>query len=191
MENEEAEDLLIDVSEESDSVVSDYCIQEKVVRLFEADQNKAKSWTTGWALIFASVLLFLSASVVLITLPVYIEQSSRCGIKVYSKFATLASYNLVLFCALFAAKKLLKRKCTRFLKPTNRLYMCLPSVLKTSFLLSAGSLAVFWLANEGLVSCHLQDPLKGCVVVFSLVFYFIFSKRSELSWFVYGVWLVV
>lgn len=179
MENEEKE-VLVDVSEESETEQSDYFIEENIIGLLERNKHSQQQ-RSDTLFIISCIILFICSTILLITLPVYIEESSRCEISGYGKISTLVTGNVILFTAFWAAKKCLQKCMGHPPKPTSCLYMCLPSVLQSSFLASVGSISVFQLANEELISCHLQDPLKGCVVVFALLFYFIFSKTSKLA----------
>jgi len=175
MENEEKEDLLYDITEESDSDLSDHSVQEKIINLLEI--NKRTKWPKAWKLNILCVILFMSCSVVVISLPIYVEQANRCNVSTYSKIVTLSSANIAALTFLCFAKKMLL-KCTQR-RMTSLLYLNMPNLLKLSFLFVTGSVIFTWLTDESLVSCHLQDPLKGCAVVFTLLFYFIFAKKRK------------
>lgn len=179
MENEEKEDLLLEVTEsEDDHFEEEDCdcyIEEKIVDFIENEKQNHKSKKKTFLFVIACLFMFLSSSVFFITFPMYIQYANRSGISTYSKLATLTTVNAGIF-SLGHLVMLLPRCLSR--KPSRHRF-CLPNIFKIGGSFSAGSIIIFWLIDGNYVSCHLQDPLKGCAVVFSLLFYFILSKRSK------------
>lgn len=57
------------------------------------------------------------------------------------------------------------------------------SRLITIALVSGISSTVIIICSYNRVACHLQDPLKGFILAFAVVFYFMFCKKgSTCSW---------
>lgn len=186
MENEEKEDLLLEETESEDDIYDkeecNYYIEEKILDFIQNEKQSHKSNKKTFIFITACLFMFLSSSVLIITLPIYLQYSARTGIQTYSKLVTLSSINAMLFGIVHLLGILSKYA----IHVSSGLQLCLPNVLKISVLLSIGSILIFWLTDGNYVSCHLQDPLKGCAIVFSLLFYYVFSKKSK-----YKIFLII
>lgn len=53
------------------------------------------------------------------------------------------------------------------------------ALFKISSLYALAGILVTLSLDEERVLCHLQDPIKGIVLVFSLVYYFFFCRKSK------------
>lgn len=179
MENEEKEDLLLEVSEseeeEYDKDEIDYYMEEKIRNFIHNDKPNNNSSKNTIVFVFMFLFLFLSSSVLIIVLPIYLKSASANSISTYSKLFTFSSVNAIIFVIAHIVGILVK--CDS--RSSFYLNLCLSDVLKISFFLSVGSFTVFWLSDNQYVTCHLQDPLKGCSIVFALLFYYLFSKKSK------------
>lgn len=182
MENEEKEDLLEETESEDDIFEKGECsyyIEEKILDFIQNEKQSNKSHRKTCIFITACLFMFLSSSVIIITLPIYLQYSNRTGIQTYSKLVTLSSLNAILFGIVHLLGVISKYA----IHVSSGLQLCLPKVFKISILFSVGSIIIFWLIDGHYVSCHLQDPLKGCAIVFALLFYYIFSRKSKYTLF--------
>lgn len=53
------------------------------------------------------------------------------------------------------------------------------SLVKISCIYALSGILMNLSLDQNRVLCHLQDPIKGITLVFSLVYYFIFSRKSK------------
>lgn len=53
------------------------------------------------------------------------------------------------------------------------------SLLKISSVYALSGIVVTLCLDRDRVLCHLQDPIKGIALVFSLVYYFFFCRKSK------------
>lgn len=178
MENEEKEDLLIEFTESEeescDKEEIDCDVEEKILDFVR--QEKPPFQSKKKTLIFTTCLLmFIASSTLVIVLPIYVKYSSLENISTYSKLFTISLANAILFGIVHVFGVILKCECQW--SPNHNLSFS--EILKVSFFLSAGSISIFWLIDGNYVKCHLEDPLKGCAIVFSLLFYYVFSRKSK------------
>lgn len=180
MENEEKEDLLVEIRESEeescDKEEIDYFIEKKILDFVHKDDQIPKSNRKTILFILTCSLIFVSSSVLVIIVPIYLKYSSFYSISTYSKLFTISSVNVILFGITHMVVFIPKCDCQT--SPNHTL--CFSEILKVSFLLSIGSIAIFWFMDGNYVRCHLEDPLKGSCLVFSLFFYYTFSRKSKL-----------
>ncbi|GJQ67302.1 hypothetical protein Trydic_g8202 [Trypoxylus dichotomus] len=119
-------------------------------------------------------LLVLSSTAIVILLPLYLESMNKSS-DAYSMIYINSSF---LFFVLLVAIIFAKQCCTKF-KNVNVLKP--PVAWLRLFLLSliyvASGFMIIYAVDRKRVMCHLQDPIKGVILVFSLVNYFFFCKR--------------
>lgn len=53
------------------------------------------------------------------------------------------------------------------------------SLLKISLIYAVSGILIVMSMDQNRVLCHLQDPIKGIMLVFSLVYYFFFCQKSK------------
>lgn len=64
------------------------------------------------------------------------------------------------------------------------------ALLKISLIYAFSGIVITLSMDRDRVLCHLQDPIKGITLVFSLVYYFFFCRKSKLSPFVIFFFLI-
>ncbi|KAK6621845.1 hypothetical protein RUM44_001652 [Polyplax serrata] len=176
MENEEKEDLLVDVAESEDESSEkeeiDCYIKEKIIDFIHREREIPKT-KKQVSVIVACLLVFLASSTLVIVVPIYLKHTTASNISTYNKLVTVSFGTVLLFLVAHAVKLISKLGC----QPSPDYSLSLLDVFKVSLLLSVGSITIFWLIDGSYVRCHLVDPLKGSAVVFSLIFYYVFSKK--------------
>ncbi|XP_065164912.1 uncharacterized protein [Atheta coriaria] len=120
------------------------------------------------------VLLIVSSSILLILLPVY-QQSMDIKGNAYTILLFNTSFSLLL---ILVALLLNQRFCPRI---NNIKYSKTPikyrELLLGAVLLAASGFLIVYALDKKRVLCHLQDPMKGLLLVFSLIYYFFFCKK--------------
>lgn len=121
-------------------------------------------------------LLILSSTAIVILLPLYLESINKSS-DAYSMIYINSSFIfVVLFVALIMAKQFCaKFKTVNVLKPPVswiRLFLLSSLYVGSAFM-------IVYAVDRKRVMCHLQDPIKGVILVFSLINYFFFCKRSK------------
>lgn len=121
-------------------------------------------------------LLILSSTAVVILLPLYLESINKSS-DAYSMIYLNTSFILfVLLLAIILSKQFCKKmKNVNVLKSPIGWIRLL--ILATLYIGSA--FTIVYAMDRKRVMCHLQDPIKGVILVFSLVNYFFFCKRSK------------
>ena len=59
-------------------------------------------------------------------------------------------------------------------------------LLKVSFIYAASGILIGQSLDQDRVLCHLQDPIKGIILVFSLIYYFFFCRKSKLKIYIFS-----
>ncbi|XP_066143297.1 uncharacterized protein [Euwallacea fornicatus] len=119
-------------------------------------------------------LLVLSSAILLVVLPLYINNINTQG-NVYS----LMAVNIPLATLIFSIILLImKFACNKF---KNRTLLSLPTrfwpLLQIASLYVSFSYLYLYALDRNRVLCHLQDPIKGIVLVFALLYYFFFCRN--------------
>ncbi|KAG8222468.1 hypothetical protein J437_LFUL002203 [Ladona fulva] len=124
-------------------------------------------------LFFVSVFAVVSsATILVITLPLYLEAVNIKG-DAYSSVLFVCSVATVLFGAICIGGQLLWPGPRRSFGPP------LPAgrLLRAGVLNALSGLVFIYALDRKRVLCHLQDPIMGVILVFSLVFYFFFCGK--------------
>lgn len=174
MEEEDQDELLQVTDDDSISDVDDNCLPSENL---EDENPRYKSIYVKHSkleFILTKVALIFSSSCILILLPPYLD-SVNVKSDAYNLIAVTATLTVVLligiiFCGNFLFKKYKDvRMCT------------LPMGFSKIFLLSAiyctSGFIIIYASDRKRVLCHLQDPIKGIILVFSLLYYFMFCKK--------------
>lgn len=122
-------------------------------------------------------VLILSSTVLLITLPLYLSTLNSRG-NVYSFILFNVPLSTIILIVVLIAMKFL---CHKF---KNQSIFTLPVKVWPLFRLScfyAGFVYLYLYAvDRNRVMCHLQDPIKGIILVLALLYYFFFCRNCKL-----------
>lgn len=175
MEEDDHDDLLQCTDDESTSENEDQCLpidkHEDSNRHINSyfNHTKLEFLTTKLALIF-------STTVILILLPLYLESINVKG-NAYSLILTNTAISTLLFVltmiiAKFCCEKYKNIKLCTFPVKFSKLFIISGVYFMCAFL-------VIYALDRKRVVCHLQDPMKGVVLVFSLLYYFFFCRKCK------------
>lgn len=184
MDEDEQEDLLVNVSdsddspEESDAYLD---LSRKVNQSppFRHGLGRQCCFKKRAEFLGTGILCLVSATALLVLLPLYLESSTRVAdiypsILFCSATSVFVSFFCICICAKFRIFSLSSFK-KNVIPPIS-----LVSVLQLGYFQGLGGLCIVYALDRQRVLCHLQDPIKGVILVFSMIFYFCFSKKSKI-----------
>lgn len=175
MDDDDHDELLQCTDDESISENEDHCLPldkpEEHNRHIHSyfNHTKLEFLTTKLTLIF-------STSVMLILLPLYLE-----AINVKGNAYTMILTNSLLSTVLFIITMLIA-KCFCEKYKNIKIFTFPVKFIKLLQLSGVYFLCAFFVVyslDRKRVVCHLQDPIKGIVLVFSLLYYFFFCRKCK------------
>lgn len=175
MDEEDHDELLQCTDDESTSENEDQCLPidkpDEYNRHINSyfNHSKLEFLTTKLTLVF-------STTVMLILLPLYLESINVAG-NAYSMILTNSSISTIQFIATMTIAKCFSVKYKNiklFNLPVHFL-----KLLQLSGVYFICAFFVIYALDRKRVVCHLQDPMKGIVLVFSLLYYFFFCKKCK------------
>jgi hypothetical protein len=123
--------------------------------------------------ICVGLVLCFSATALIILLPLYLEVVDLYG----------DAYTVIIFTSSMTTLGLLLVSCMCGRWGSGVRASLMPpftflSVLRTGLIYGTSCFLVIYSLERKKVICHLQDPMKGIVLVFALVYYFFFCRKS-------------
>lgn len=182
MDEDEQEDLLVNVSDSDDSPEESdaYLDVGRKVTHSPPFRHGLKSCCFKKRVEFlgTGILCLVSATALLVLLPLYLETSSRVAdvypsILFCSATSTVLSLSLICLCAKFRIFSVSSFK--KNVIPPIPMWR----VVQIGAFYSIGGVCILYALDRQRVLCHLQDPIKGMILVFSMVYYFCFSRKSR------------
>ncbi|XP_072401742.1 uncharacterized protein [Diabrotica undecimpunctata] len=173
MEDDDHDELLQCTDDESLSETEDQCLpmdkpeENYTQNLSYFSHTKLEFLTTKLTLIF-------STTVMLVLLPLYIDSINVKG-NVYSLILTNTVISTVLFVITIVIAKFFCEKY-RNVKVLNFPIKFWKLLQLSGVYFLCGFMIIYALDRKRVV-CHLQDPIKGIVLVFSLLYYFFFCRK--------------
>ncbi|KAI4466287.1 hypothetical protein MML48_3g00004332 [Holotrichia oblita] len=159
--------------EESLSESEDQCLppdkpeEIQTIHHIYVDHSKLEFFTIKF-------LLILSSTAIIILLPLYLEAINKSSDAYSMIYINTSFIFFILFIAIIFAKQCLKGfKNVNVLKPP----VSWIKLLLLSLFYVGSAFMIIYAVDRKRVMCHLQDPIKGVILVFSLVNYFFFCKR--------------
>lgn len=129
--------------------------------------------------LFVGFLLIVSSSFLVILLPIYLETVNVKGDAYTMMHFTSLAAVIVLFTLTFVTKKLCsKNTAIKIFHPPIEWR----KLVKIGVMYGLSGFMVVYSIDRKRVMCHLQDPIKGIVLVFSLVYYFFFCRKSKCNY---------
>lgn len=169
---DETEGLIIRVSSDNEEFTDneDSC---DITRGNVQHENKTNPFYEKLQFICVGLLLCFSATALIILLPLYLEV-----VDVYGD-----AYTAVIFTCSVTTLGLLLVSCVSGIFGNGVKASLMPpfgfsSVFGTGLIYGISGFLVIYSLERKKVVCHLQDPIKGVVLVFSLVYYFFFCRKS-------------
>ncbi|KAK3914796.1 ABC transporter L-arabinose-binding periplasmic protein [Frankliniella fusca] len=181
MDEDEQEDLLVNVSDSDDSPEENDAYLDLSRKVnhdppFRHGLGGRCCFKKRVEFLSTGILCLFSASALLITLPLYLETSSQVA-DIYPSILFLCATSSVLtFSCICLCAKFQIFSFSNFKKnviPPIPLW----KLVQIGLFHSLGGLCVSYSLDRQRVLCHLQDPLKGIILVFSMVYYFCFSRK--------------
>lgn len=168
---DEREGLIIRVSSDNEEF-TDNEDSIDITRDNVQHENKTNPFYKKLQFIAVGLLLCFSSTALIILLPLYLEV-----VDVYGD-----AYTAVIFTCSVTTLALLLVSCVsgRFgsgVKASLMPPFGFSSVLCTGVIYGISGFLVIYSLERKKVVCHLQDPIKGVVLVFSLVYYFFFCRK--------------
>lgn len=122
------------------------------------------------------VLLILSSTFLTILLPLYLEAVNvRSDAYTLVQFVTMSAVLILIISTIIQQKFCAKNPTINVFKPPIEF----SHMLKIGIIYALSGFMVVYSVDRKRVMCHLQDPIKGIVLVFSLVYYFFFCRKSK------------
>ncbi|XP_034239023.1 uncharacterized protein LOC117643942 [Thrips palmi] len=181
MDGDEQEDLLVNVSdsddspEESDAYLD---LSRKVIQgpPFRHGLGRQCCFKKRAEFVGTGVLCLVSATALLVLLPLYLETSTRVA-DIYPSILFCSATSVVLSFSCICIRAKFRIFSFSSFKKNVIPPISLLSVLQLGYCQGLGGLCIVYALDRQRVLCHLQDPMKGIILVFSMIYYFCFSKK--------------
>ncbi|XP_051163407.1 uncharacterized protein LOC127282886 [Leptopilina boulardi] len=176
MEDDEQEELRctgsdIEIEEYSDTEEPPFVGYQSLEKPFDTDSPNWKKFS----FIFTLCTVIVSVSILVISFPLYLESVSAVS-NGYSALLFTAFGSVCILAIVYFVKEKISPSpipipsSTRISIPRN-------VILKISLLYATSGILIGLSLDQNRVLCHLQDPIKGIVLVFSLIYYFFFCHK--------------
>lgn len=133
-------------------------------------QSKFQFLTVG-------ILLMLSSTFLTILLPLYLEAVNVPG-DAYTMIQFISAFSVLILMIIICIRHGYKQES--ILAKWKEAPIDWDKIIKIAAMYIISGFMVVYAVDRKRVMCHLQDPIKGIVLVFSLVYYFFFCRKSEL-----------
>ncbi|XP_011306437.1 uncharacterized protein [Fopius arisanus] len=161
----------VEIEEYTDTEESPYGAYQSMDKLFDTDQPCWQKFG------FLTTLTVLVASITssIVTFPLYLESVSSAA-NAYSGLLFIAFFST---CILGVICFMVERISPPPALIPNSLRIKIPrcSLAKISGIYALSGILATLSLDQNRVLCHLQDPIKGITLVFSLVYYFFFCRK--------------
>lgn len=175
MEEEDHDELLQCTDDESTSENEDQCLPIDKPDVHSRHINSYFNHTK-LEFITTKLILIFSTTFMLILLPLYLESINVKG-NAYSMLLTNTLLSTMLLIISMIIAKCFCEKYKNF-----KLYnfpLKLSKLVQLSGVYFMCAFFVIYALDRKRVVCHLQDPMKGIVLVFSLLYYFFFCNKCK------------
>lgn len=176
IDDEEQEELRctgsdVEIEEYTDTEESPYVTYQPADKLFDSDHAAWQKFRFV-ATLFAVVV---SVSLLIISYPLYLESVST----VSNAYTGLLFTALSSVCILGAICFIVSRVSPPPALIPNSMRIKIPrcALIKVSTIYALSGILITLALDQDRVLCHLQDPIKGIILVFSLVYYFFFCRK--------------
>lgn len=175
MEEDDHDDLLRCSDDDSMTENEEQCMPSDK-QGFLPSVNDTHPVESKFQFILLGCLLIFSATFLIILLPLYLETVNVKG-DAYTFLQFITSTTILV---LIGMLKLKRKFCVTgqdivILRPP----LVWGKMCRLGLMYSVSGFMVIYAVDRKRVMCHLQDPIKGIVLVFSLVYYFFFCRKSK------------
>lgn len=175
MEEEDRDDLLGSEEEESLSETEEHCLPfekpenvNQTLSVYE-EHTKLEFFSVKLALVFSSMFL-------MILLPMCMETINLAS----DAYTMILNLNVLTVAIALILLFILKNICPHY---KNLKVFKIPvsglKVLEIGVLYGLSGFMVIYALDRKRVVCHIQDPVKGVVLIFSLLYYFFFCRKCK------------
>ncbi|KAF7987645.1 hypothetical protein HCN44_003508 [Aphidius gifuensis] len=177
MEDDDQEELRyttgsdVEIEEYTDTEESTYPVYQQSDKLFDID---SPCWQNFIFLITLSIVI-VSITASIISYPLYHESISAASSAYAGLLFTAFSMTCILGVICFIVEKISPPPA--LIPNSMRIKIPRCSLVKISVIYAFAGILMNLSLDQNRVLCHLQDPIKGITLVFSLVYYFIFSRK--------------
>jgi hypothetical protein len=172
MEDDEREGLIIRVSSDNEEFTDNEDSFDGTSGSVQ-HENKTNPFYEKLQFICVGLLLCFSSTTLIILLPLYLEVVDVYGDAYIAMIFTCSVTTLGLFVVSCVCGRFGNGVKTSLMPPFG-----FSSALYTGLIYGISGLLVIYSLERKKVMCHLQDPIKGVVLIFSLVYYFFFCRKS-------------
>lgn len=175
MEEEDRDDLLGSEEEESLSDTEEHCLPfdnpENVGQPHQVYEEHSKT-----EFFVVKLTLILSSMFLMVLLPLCMETMNVAS----DAYTVILFTNVLTLAIAFVILLVLKNSCPHyrslrlFKVPVNWL-----KIFEIGVLYGFSGFMVVYAVDRKRVVCHIQDPVKGVVLIFSLLYYFFFCRKCE------------
>ena len=174
MEDEEREDLLIRANSDNEELTDNEEVFDATGGNVIEHENKINTFYETFLFISLALLLCLASTALIILLPLYQESVNIPGdaytVLLFTSFSALV-FLFILTCVVGKFYNGIKAS----LLPPFSFF----TTVRIGALYGISCFVIIYSLERKKVICHLQDPIKGVVLVFSLVYYFFFCRKSK------------
>nr|CAI5838836.1 unnamed protein product [Callosobruchus analis] len=176
MEEDDHDELLQCTDDESVSETEDHCIptSDKTTDDPHIRHTVTYFHHTKLEFLTTKITLIFSTTVMLILLPLYLDAVNVKG-NAYSLILMNTLISTLLFVITMVIAKLFCEKY-RSISITN-LPVRFSKLLQLALVYFLCAFMIIYALDRKRVVCHLQDPIKGLVLVFALLYYFFFCRK--------------
>ncbi|XP_017881155.1 uncharacterized protein LOC108625569 [Ceratina calcarata] len=161
----------VEIEEYTDTDESPYVAYQATDKLFDTDRVAWQKFSF-LATLFA---LVISITSLVITYPLYLESVSNVSNAYTALLFTAFSSSLILGVSCFVTGKVSPPPA--LIPNSMRVKVPRCALLKISSVYALSAIVMTLCLDRDRVLCHLQDPIKGITLVFSLVYYFFFCRK--------------
>ncbi|CAK9818702.1 hypothetical protein ANTQUA_LOCUS9907 [Anthophora quadrimaculata] len=161
----------VEIEEYTDTEESPYVTYQPGDKLFDTDRA---AWQK-FSFVATLLIVIVSITFLIITYPLYLGSVSNVS-NAYTGllFATLSS-TIILGLICFVAGRI--SPPPPLIPNSMRIKIPRCDLLKISSIYALSGIVITLCLDRDRVPCHLQDPIKGITLVFSLVYYFFFCRK--------------
>lgn len=178
MDEDDHEELLT-VTDEEESLYSeteDQCLPDN--SRLDANKQVFQTYENHTKLEFYIVkfILLLSSTFMIIFLPLYTETMNIKG-DAYMMILSINIVTVLLLLSILCSASYLchSYKHLQFFKPP----MGWGKLIEISLTCGLSGFMIIYALDKKRVVCHIQDPVKGVVLIFALLYYFFFCRRCK------------
>nr|CAH7729638.1 unnamed protein product [Callosobruchus chinensis] len=176
MEEDDHDELLQCTDDESVSETEDHCIPTSDKNTDDPHNRHSVTYFHHTKLEFLTtkITLIFSTTVMLILLPLYLDSVNVKG-NAYSLILMNTLISTLLFVITMVIAKFFCEKYRNI--GITSFPVRFPKLLQLSLVYFLCAFMIIYALDRKRVVCHLQDPIKGIVLVFALLYYFFFCRK--------------